>query len=120
MCSHKTASYRIIPEKDGIRYKFFCDASGMALCTTAPVYAKTQDESLMLAWKREGRKYFNLCSKCGRWVSDVMYNAETGQCVSCSVWEDIPAFCPNCGVKLTMYSEFCFECGHKLQYKEVV
>ena len=52
----KTAAYRIITDAGGNRYRFFCDLSGAAMCTTEPVYAQTQEEELMLAWESEGRQ----------------------------------------------------------------
>lgn len=43
---------------------------------TAP-YRIIQDDGGM-------RSRFNLCHKCGRWASDVMYNPNTLECVDCS------------------------------------
>ena len=71
-----TASYKLIADAGGNRYQFFCDLSGALACTTEPIRADTPEEALMIAWKREGRQHFNHCYKCGRWVSDVMYNAD--------------------------------------------
>lgn len=83
----KTASYKIIFDAGGNRYRFFCERSGAAVCTTAPVRADTMEQELLLAWKGEGRKYFNLCPECGRWVSDAMYNPDMLLCIACSPCE---------------------------------
>ncbi len=92
-----TASYKLIADAGGNRYQFFCDLSGALACTTEPIRADTPEEALMIAWKREGRQHFNQCHKCGRWVSDVMYNADVMECVDCAPWENVPKFCPECG-----------------------
>ena len=114
---HRTASYRIIADAGGSRYRFFCDVSGMAMCTTKPLPAVSA-EHLLQAWETEGRPCFNRCNRCGKWVSDVMYNADTGQCILCSPWEEQPLFCPDCGNQAPLTDLFCSKCGRKLQYKE--
>ena len=49
-------------------------------------------------WGRGGRvgkgrrAKFNPCGRCGRWVSDVMYNADVHECVACAPWENLPHF----------------------------
>ena len=115
----KTAAYRIITDAGGNRYRFFCDLSGAAMCTTQPVMAETQEEELMLAWESEGRKHFNLCHNCGKWVSDAMYNADVSHCVECTPWESLPRFCSECGEKISTEDTYCRRCGSKLQYREV-
>ena len=105
--NNKTAKYKIIADSGGSRYRFFCDLSGMVLCTTQPVRADTQEKELMLAWESEGKKHFNVCSKCGRHVSDTMYNADTGECVDCSVWEERPRFCAHCGKPIAAKEVYC-------------
>ena len=75
------------------------------------------EEALMVAWKREGRQHFNHCHKCGRWVSDVMYNADVMECVDCAPWENVPKFCPQCGKRLPSPERFCSKCGAKLLYE---
>ena len=72
MNDHATAKYRIIADSGGSRYRFFCDVSGMVLCTTKPVRGDTQEEELKMAWETEGKQHFNRCAKCGKWVSDPM------------------------------------------------
>ena len=117
---HATAKYKIIADSGGNRYRFFCDISGMAVCTTKPIRAETQEAELKLAWSTEGRGHFNVCSKCGRHVSDQMYNADTGQCVDCSVWEAKPNYCAHCGKKIPEKDIFCRGCGTRLRYRELI
>ena len=112
-----TASYKLIADAGGNRYQFFCDLSGALACTTEPIRADTSEEALMIAWKREGRQHFNQCHKCGRWVSDVMYNADVMECVDCAPWENVPKFCPQCGKGLSSPERFCSKCGAKLLYE---
>lgn len=112
----KTAAYKITSDSNGRVVQFFCDASGMLLCTTEPIKAVTEEEALHIAWEAKGRKHFNLCHKCGRWVSTVMYNADTLECVDCSPWENAPKFCKNCGVKVFSGDVYCHRCGEKLRY----
>ena len=112
-----TASYKLIADAGGNRYQFFCDLSGALACTTEPIRTDTPEEALMIAWKREGRQHFNQCHKCGRWVSDVMYNADVMECVDCAPWENVPKFCPQCGKRLPSPERFCSKCGAKLLYE---
>lgn len=117
---HATARYRIIADSGGSRYRFFCDASGMALCTTGPIRGETQEEELRLAWEFEGKAYFNRCARCGRWVGDPMFNADMLQCVDCAPWQEKPDYCIRCGKKTTAADRFCNACGARLRYGEVV
>lgn len=114
-----TAKYRIIADSGGRRYRFFCDLSGMALCTTGPVLGNTQTEELQLAWESEGKQHFNCCSKCGRWVSDPMYNADLLQCVDCAPWQEHRDYCVRCGQKVSAADRFCKSCGANLCGGEV-
>ncbi len=115
MSRHTTAKYQIIADSGGNRYRFFCDASDMALCTTGRIRADTQAEELRIAWESEGKHHFNLCAKCGRWVSDAMYNADTLQCVDCTPWQKRNNYCIRCGTPLTDGQLTCRICS-----KEVV
>lgn len=117
---HATASCRVIADAGGNRFRFFCDLSGITICTTGPVRAASADEELYMAWESEGKQHFNLCGKCGRWVSDVMYNADVLQCVDCAPWEDIPGFCRKCGAKASASDKICTKCGALLRYGEVM
>lgn len=112
----RVTSYKIIKEATGTRFRFFCEASGGAVCTTNPICAETPDKALMLAWETEGREHFNRCAKCGRWVCNAMTNADTLECVDCSPWENPPKFCPSCGKRIEGSSLYCSECGVKLMY----
>ena len=120
MKDHATAKYRVIADSEGSRYRFFCDVSGMALCTTAPIRGDTQEEELKTAWETEGRQHFNRCSKCGKWVSDPMYNADMLQCVDCAPWQEKPNYCSHCGKPISPSARYCNACGMRLRYGEVV
>ncbi|MBP3921953.1 MAG: hypothetical protein J6D27_03200 [Ruminiclostridium sp.] len=39
---HVTAKYKIIADSGGNRYRFFCDVSGIAVCTTKPIRAESR------------------------------------------------------------------------------
>lgn len=117
---HMTAKYRVIADSGGSRYRFFCDVSGMALCTTGPIRGDTQEEELKIAWETEGRQHFNRCSKCGKWVSDPMYNADMLQCVDCAPWQKKPNYCSHCGIPIAPFDRYCNACGTRLRYGEVV
>ena len=122
MNEHSTAKYKIIVGSGGNRYKFFCDLSGMALCITKPIRAETQEEELRQAWESEGKYHFNRCTKCGKHVSDAMYNADVLRCVDCAPWEKKPRYCAHCGKELPPASnnKYCKDCGAKLCYGEAV
>ena len=114
MDEHRTARCRKITEDRGYRYQFLCDLSGALICTTN----LQKEDDPMLAWKSTGRKMFSQCHRCGRWVSDPMYNAETWECVQCSPWEEQPAFCSRCGEKVSEDKVFCHKCGSRLRYAD--
>lgn len=117
--ANRTARYKIITDAGGNRYRFFCALSGAAMCTTKPIRADTQAEELEIAWETEGIQHFNQCHKCGKWVSDAMYNADVLECVDCAPWEDRPNYCSQCGEKIPVDDTFCRKCGARLQYREV-
>lgn len=112
----KTATYKIVSDRGGRIVQFYCDASGMLLCTTNRINAATEEEALRIAWEAEGKKHFNLCHKCGRWVSAVMYNADVLECVDCSPWENAPKYCKTCGTKVSSDDVYCPKCGTVLKY----
>lgn len=112
MDEHTTARYRRVIDPQGIRYQFFCDVSGALVHTTDVL---TDDEPVR-AWKDGVRKHFSRCQRCGKWVSDPMYNAETLECVQCSPWEEQPAFCPQCGERVAEDAIFCHSCKARLRY----
>ena len=122
MKEHGTAKYKILVGADGNRYRFFCASSGMALCTTKPIRAETQEAELRIAWESEGKYHFNKCTKCGRYISDAMYNADVLKCVDCVPWEKKPRYCAQCGKELpsSPNSKYCKDCGAKLRYGEAV
>ncbi len=115
----KTAKYKIIADAGGSRYRFFCEASGAAVCTTGPIKADTQTKELSLAWEQEGKKHFNRCGKCGRFVCDTMYNADVCECVDCAPWEKTPHYCKTCGRSIAIGNTFCSKCGKRAMYGEV-
>ena len=112
-----TANYKIEASPIGNRYSFYCDLSGALVCTTGVFQAVSPDKELLLAWKTEGEQHFNRCHKCGKWVVDVMYNAEVLECVDCAPYEDEPDYCKSCGAKLTDTSKRCPVCGMPLVYE---
>ena len=116
MDEHRTAKYKRIFVRGGVRYSFFCDLSGALVCTT-DIRAK---DDIMDAWHSSGKQMFNLCHRCGRWVSDPMYNPETWECVQCSPWEEKPVFCPQCGKKVVKDGALCHRCHARLKYSEAV
>lgn len=40
------------------------------------VIANSEGGAVEAAWEKGGRAKFNPCGRCGRWVTDVMYNAD--------------------------------------------
>lgn len=118
--SDSIAAYKIIKDSGGNRYRFFCELSRMLVCETGKVTADNPEEELHLAWMTEGKIHFNQCRKCGRWVSDIMFNADVLWCVDCAPWENKPRFCPECGIEVSFEDSLCPRCGVKLQYSEVI
>ena len=112
----KTARYKIISDSGGNRYQFFCALSGALVYTTEPYRDDDPERELELAWEKEGRAHFDLCHECGKWVSSVMYNADTLKCVKCSPWEYLPKFCPHCGKSARSSAIKCKHCGKTLRY----
>lgn len=115
---NKIAKYKIIADTGGNRYRFYCEASGAAVCTTKPVKAETPEKELLLAWE-EGKENFSLCPRCGRLVCDAMYNADVCECVDCAPWENKPKFCKKCGAEIHKGNVFCTGCGARARYGEV-
>ena len=111
----KIASYKII---NGNRYSFFCDLSGARVFLTEPIVGGTPEERLKRAWEI-AKPEISRCKKCGRFVCDAMYNADTFMCVDCSPWENPPKFCRHCGSKVSISDTFCTSCGSALHYEEV-
>ena len=105
------ADYRIIEEGTGSRFDFFCGVSGARICSTGAVQADTAEKQLELAWKGEGRKHFNLCHKCGRWVCDSMYNPDMLGCVECYPVIGCQRYCMACGCRVGAFETRCGKCG---------
>ena len=110
------AAYKIVSDSGGNRYQFFCDLTGALLCTTKSYNVADPDAELELAWETEGKKYFQLCHKCGKWVIDAMYNADALECVACAPWENTPEYCKFCGTKVSASNPVCPKCGKMLIY----
>ncbi len=112
----KTAAYQAVTEGNETCYIFCCDLSGAHVCRSRPVLGAPSEEALEKAWEQEGRKQFNQCQKCGRWVIDAMYNADVLECVECAPYEDEPRFCKTCGAEVTGSGRMCTRCGRPLIY----
>ena len=125
----KTAAYKIITESGKKRFRFYCDLSGANACTSSPAEEDSDEKALEAAWEKEGRRQFNQCHKCGRWVIDAMFNADVLECVQCAPVMDKFRFsqlehfgfgpnvmkssrvCSNCGFLAKSSASFCPECG---------
>ena len=112
----KTARYKIIAGTEGNRYQFFCDLSGALIYTSEPILLGEPEHELKFAWESEGKKHFNMCQRCRRWISDTVYNVETLECVECSPWEEEPSYCPHCGEKVQEGDTICRICKNRLKY----
>ncbi len=138
---YKIATYKTVNTSEGNSYIFFCDASGARVFTTEPVTSVAPEEELQLAWL-QAKGEFNRCEKCGRFVCDTMYNADTFMCVDCSPWKNVPKVekirltsmeqygfgplameklkvCKNCGRSSLSSLLFCTECGSPLPKKNI-
>ena len=115
---HTTAAYKIISAQSGNRYSFFCDLSGMLVCTTGIYYADRPEKELSAAWEAEGKKNFNFCHMCGRWVDSIVYNPDTLTCVNCAPLEEEAKYCKHCGANANGGDIICSVCGKKLLYGE--
>ena len=113
---HKTAAYKIIPSQVGNRYSFFCELSGMLVCTTGTYYADNPEAELSAAWESEGKNNFNLCHLCGRWVDSVVYTPDMLTCVNCAPLEEDARYCKHCGAKVINGDIICSVCGKKVLY----
>lgn len=111
---HKTSAYKIIPTQYGNRYSFFCELSGILVCTTGTYYADDPEEELLAAWESEGRKNFDRCHKCGRWVDSIVYNPDVLMCVECAPLEEEAKYCKHCGAKVNDGDIICCVCGKRL------
>ena len=118
MNENAMATYKVMEEKGGYRFQFFCDLSGALACTTALIPENTLEEALEIAWETEGKSHLNCCHKCGRYVSDVMYNADVLECVKCTPWENPPGFCQQCGRRLLDSDIHCPKCGAVVRYSQ--
>ena len=58
------------------------------------------EQELLLAWEKEGKKHFNICHKCGKFVINAVYNPEGAECVECAPFEAEAKFCKTCGAKV--------------------
>jgi len=114
----KTATYKTVFDSGGDRFEFYCDLSGAKVCTSKKTYeAETAEQQLLLAWENEGKRHFNFCRKCGRFVIDAMFNPEVLECVECAPFETDARFCKNCGAKVEHSGRTCTSCGKRLNYE---
>ena len=74
------------------------------------------EAELSAAWEAEGKKNFNLCHLCGRWVDSIVYNPDMLMCVNCAPLEEGAKYCKHCGAKAKNGDIICFVCGKKLLY----
>lgn len=109
-----TADYKIKYEEKGHRYQFICGLSEAVACTTKLFDTDVSEHELLNAWESEGRKCFNKCQKCGKWVIDAMYNVDVLQCVDCAPWQEKPIYCSNCGEAVDSCEKICSKCGKPL------
>ena len=110
------ADYRIVAEGTGSRFIFYCGVSGARICSTSVIEAEAPDKQLELAWNSEGRKHFNRCHKCGRWVCDSMYNPDMLGCVQCFPIFDCQRYCMACGCRVRALQTHCRKCGTKIRF----
>lgn len=112
----RVPAYKTAREGDGVRYKFLCELSEAAVCTTEAYEAPTVEEGALLAWEKEGRSHFNYCKRCSRYVSDAMFNVEVLECVACAPYEAEARYCKSCGAKVSDPKRPCSECQRPLVY----
>ena len=115
----ETAGYRILPQADGRRYRFYCAVSGAVVYTSPPLCVCGPQQELLAAWNGGAKQQFNRCRGCGQWVCDAMYNPDTLQCVDCTPLESSPRYCQGCGRPLLGSADnvkYCGQCGTKLRY----
>ena len=113
----KMAKHKLITDSEGkLRYQFFCDLSGALEYTSSPINADSE-EQLERVWIKAAKEHFNVCHKCGIYVSSEMFNAEVFECVACAPWEDAPKYCPHCGQKVKGSENNCSYCEKKLRYE---
>lgn len=117
MAEKNTAAYKISYDADGYRCSFYCEVSGALACVTKAYKADSPEQALMLAWENEGKKHFNICRKCGKWIIDAVFNPEVLECTDCAPFEHETRFCKFCGAKVDADVRFCPMCKKKLHYE---
>ncbi len=117
MGEQKTATYKVVSDAAGTSFKFYCDLSGACACTTGPYKTGVLEEELELAWENEGKRHFNLCHKCGKWVISAVYNPEVFECTDCAPFEHETGYCKFCGSRVDEDVRFCPVCKKKLHYE---
>lgn len=105
--------YEIQKTAFGKRYLFFCDLTGVKVCTVEPIWEKNPHLALEVA-RKKARYYFNRCSQCGKWVCDNAFNMDVCQCVECAPFTRTPIYCTMCGAPLKTDSDCCVRCGHSV------
>lgn len=112
------ARYKRYDGPGGSGFHFYCELSGALVYSTRPMKILDEGEAVGLAWENEARQEFNYCTGCGRWVADLMYNADVLKCVDCVPWENSPRFCRKCGQEVISADRYCRACGEQLRYGE--
>ena len=101
----------------GKRCTFFCELTGVRVCTTEPVYGKDPHRALQIA-QGKAKTHFNRCPGCGRWVCDNAFNMDEGKCVECAPFTRQPIYCTQCGAMLKADSCCCLRCGYRTARKK--
>jgi len=113
------AKHRVLHGAEGIQVRFFCDLSGAAVCTIPMTGQGSREEEIRRIWQISGKNRFNYCKRCGKWVSDSMFNPDVCCCVDCIPWEEEPNYCLRCGERIEEGDRYCRHCGERLRYGEV-
>lgn len=116
MTKQITAPYKRFKTQNGVRFKFYCGITGALACESQE-YGDENEDTLMLAWENDGRRHFEFCHKCGKWVISAAYNPEVFECTDCAPFEHETNFCKYCGARVDADLRFCPACYKKLHYE---
>ena len=117
MGERKTATYKTITDAGGNRYKIFLRSDRSVGLYDQENLQSGYTRTGIIAWEKEGKKHFNPCHKCGKWVIDAMFNPEVAECVDCAPFEAEAKFCKTCGAKVEVPQRTCPVCGNLLNYE---
>ena len=101
---------------EGYCFHFSCSVCGGPV----NVLVKTEDYSAaVITAQQEGRRLFNRCHICGRWVCDAHYNEAVLSCTKCapraSARKVKIRICGSCGGDVAAEDNFCRICGTRIQ-----